>query len=151
MDYGKYLFDLKQEETRGQEKAKADSGQRSQSSDRVQTMEITRSKLRESCRFLSNGDKVKVTLRFRGREMAHQELGCANAGNVVEGDLDRTRRGGAISENGRSTNGDGTGTEEIAEKVVTSKWRSVNSKVWSFYYSQLKNHQSPKQITDGIY
>lgn len=33
-------------------------------------------KLRNLVRFLSNGDKTKVTLRFRGREMAHQELGA---------------------------------------------------------------------------
>ena len=33
-------------------------------------------KLRNLLRFLGNGDKVKVTLRFRGREMAHQELGA---------------------------------------------------------------------------
>ena len=32
-------------------------------------------KLRNLIRFLSEGDKVKVTLRYRGREMAHQELG----------------------------------------------------------------------------
>jgi translation initiation factor IF-3 len=32
-------------------------------------------KLRNLTRFLSDGDKAKVTLRFRGREMAHQELG----------------------------------------------------------------------------
>ena len=32
-------------------------------------------KLRNLIKFLNNGDKVKVTLRFRGREMAHQELG----------------------------------------------------------------------------
>ncbi len=32
-------------------------------------------KLRNLIRFLSDGDKAKVTLRFRGREMAHQELG----------------------------------------------------------------------------
>jgi translation initiation factor IF-3 len=32
-------------------------------------------KLRNLIRFLENGDKAKVTLRFRGREMAHQELG----------------------------------------------------------------------------
>ena len=31
--------------------------------------------MRNVIRFLENGDKVKVTLRFRGREMAHQELG----------------------------------------------------------------------------
>lgn len=32
-------------------------------------------KLRNLTRFLNDGDRVKVTLRFRGREMAHQELG----------------------------------------------------------------------------
>ena len=32
-------------------------------------------KLRNLTRFLENGDKAKVTLRFRGREMAHQEIG----------------------------------------------------------------------------
>ena len=32
-------------------------------------------KMRNVHRFIDNGDKVKVTLRFRGREMAHQELG----------------------------------------------------------------------------
>ena len=32
-------------------------------------------KLRNLVRFLSEGDKAKVTLRFRGREMAHQEIG----------------------------------------------------------------------------
>ena len=37
-------------------------------------------KMRSMHRFLSDGDKVKVTLRFRGREMAHQEIGI----NVLE-------------------------------------------------------------------
>jgi translation initiation factor IF-3 len=32
-------------------------------------------KLRNLVRFLENGDKAKVTLRYRGREMAHQEIG----------------------------------------------------------------------------
>jgi len=32
-------------------------------------------KMRSMIRFFGEGDKVKVTLRFRGREMAHQELG----------------------------------------------------------------------------
>ncbi len=34
-------------------------------------------KMRNVRRFIDEGDKVKVTLRFRGREMAHQELGAA--------------------------------------------------------------------------
>ncbi|MCB1796746.1 MAG: translation initiation factor IF-3, partial [Candidatus Competibacteraceae bacterium] len=43
-------------------------------------------KLRNLIRFLSDGDKAKVTLRFRGREMAHQELGV-NLLKRVEDDL----------------------------------------------------------------
>ncbi len=43
-------------------------------------------KLRNLIRFLEEGDKAKITLRFRGREMAHQELGLQLL-NRVEGDL----------------------------------------------------------------
>ncbi len=43
-------------------------------------------KLRNLIRFLSDGDKAKVTLRFRGREMAHQQLGLALL-RRVEADL----------------------------------------------------------------
>ncbi len=53
-------------------------------------------KLRNLTRFLTEGDKVKVTLRFRGREMAHQELGreSAEAGRDGSG---RTGDGRAVS------------------------------------------------------
>jgi len=44
-------------------------------------------KMRNMVRFLGEGDKVKVTLRFRGREMAHQELGMRVL-DRVRGDLD---------------------------------------------------------------
>ena len=44
-------------------------------------------KLRNLVRFLSGGDKAKVTLRFRGREMAHQELGRKLL-ERIESDLD---------------------------------------------------------------
>lgn len=43
-------------------------------------------KLRNLTRFLEDGDRVKVTLRFRGREMAHQELG-RDLLKRIEGDL----------------------------------------------------------------
>lgn len=43
-------------------------------------------KLKAMLKFLDNGDKVKVTLRFRGRELAHQDLG-ANLLNRVVGDI----------------------------------------------------------------
>ena len=41
-------------------------------------------KMRNINRFLSDGDKVKVTLRFRGREMAHQQLGAQLLERVKE-------------------------------------------------------------------
>ena len=43
-------------------------------------------KLRNLIKFLENGDKTKITLRFRGREMAHQELGLEMM-KRVEADL----------------------------------------------------------------
>jgi len=74
LDYGKMVFEAKKG------KAAAKKKQR-----RMQVKEMKfrpgtdegdyQVKLRNLIRFLSDGDKAKVTLRFRGREMAHQELG----------------------------------------------------------------------------
>jgi|TARA_B110000196_G_C21059966_1_gene621874 translation initiation factor IF-3 len=74
LDYGKQLFEAKKD------KAAAKKKQR-----RMQVKEMKfrpgteqgdyQVKLRNLTRFLNDGDKAKVTLRFRGREMAHQELG----------------------------------------------------------------------------
>ncbi|OUS18041.1 translation initiation factor IF-3, partial [Gammaproteobacteria bacterium 50_400_T64] len=44
-------------------------------------------KMRNLVRFLENGDKAKITLRFRGREMAHQELGMEML-KRIEADLE---------------------------------------------------------------
>ena len=74
MDYGKYLF----EESKKKQAARKNQKQ-------VQIKEVKfrpgteegdyQVKLRNLVRFLNEGDRVKVTLRFRGREMAHQDLG----------------------------------------------------------------------------
>jgi translation initiation factor IF-3 len=74
MDYGKHLFDIKKKRAASKKKQK-----------QIQVKEIKfrpgtedgdyQVKLRNLIRFLQAGDKAKVTLRFRGREMAHQELG----------------------------------------------------------------------------
>lgn len=74
MDYGKHLFDIK--------KTKAAS-KKKQKQQQIKEMKFRpgtdvgdyQIKLRNLTRFLENGDKAKVSLRFRGREMAHQELG----------------------------------------------------------------------------
>ena len=74
MDYGKFLFD--QNKKRQAAKKRQKQFQIKEVKFRPGTDEGDyRIKLRNLMKFLDNGDKVKVTLRFRGREMAHQELG----------------------------------------------------------------------------
>lgn len=85
MDHGKFLFD--QNKKRHAAKKKQKTVQLKEVKFRPGTDEGDYNiKLRNLVRFLTNGDKVKVTLRFRGREMAHQELG-ARMLKRVEGDL----------------------------------------------------------------
>ncbi len=74
MDFGKYLFEQKKAKAAAKKKQKV-----------TQVKEIKfrpgtdigdyKVKLRNLIRFLEDGDKTKITVRFRGREMAHQELG----------------------------------------------------------------------------
>ena len=74
MDYGKHLFEQKQ---------KAKDGRKKQRQTQVKEIKFRPGtdigdyevKLRNLIRFLEAGDKAKITVRFRGREMAHQELG----------------------------------------------------------------------------
>ena len=74
MDYGKHVFDIKKKVAL--EKKKQKQTQVKEMKFRPGTDQGDYDiKLRNLVRFLENGDKAKVTLRFRGREMAHQELG----------------------------------------------------------------------------
>lgn len=87
MDYGKYLFD--QNKKRHAAKRKQRTAQLKEVKFRPGTDEGDyRIKVRNLIRFLTHGDKVKVTLRFRGREMVHQELG-AKMLERVEQDLSK--------------------------------------------------------------
>jgi translation initiation factor IF-3 len=75
MDYGKHVFELKKQRAANRKRTKV-----------IQIKEMKfrpgteegdyQVKLRNLIRFLTDGDKAKVTLRFRGREMAHQEIGA---------------------------------------------------------------------------
>ena len=74
MDFGKYLFELNKKQQTARKKQK-----------QIQVKEVKfrpttdegdyQIKLRNLTRFLTEGDKAKVTLRFRGRELLHQEIG----------------------------------------------------------------------------
>ena len=74
MDYVKFIFEQKKKNA--QEIKKQKQTQVKEVKLRPGTEEVDyQVKLRSLTRFLENGDKTKVTLRFRGREMAHRELG----------------------------------------------------------------------------
>ena len=74
MDYGKHVFEAK--EQKAAQKKKQKRTQVKEMKFRPGTEEGDyQVKLRNLVRFLENGDKAKVTLRYRGREMAHQEIG----------------------------------------------------------------------------
>jgi len=83
MDFGKFLFELNKKRHAAKRKQK-----------QIQIKEIKfrpgteegdyQVKLRNMTRFLNDGDKVKVTLRFRGRELVHQELGAKMLKRVEE-------------------------------------------------------------------
>jgi translation initiation factor IF-3 len=86
MDYGKFKY---QEQKRAHEaKLKQKQVQVKEVKLRPGTDENDyQIKLRNMTRFLEEGDKVKVTLRFRGREMAHQEFGMRQL-ERIKADLD---------------------------------------------------------------
>lgn len=85
MDYGKHVYE---------QKKRASEAKKKQSQMQVKEIKFRpgteegdyQVKLRNLIRFLEGGDKVKITVRFRGREMAHQELGMELL-NRVEEDL----------------------------------------------------------------
>jgi len=86
MDFGKYLFE---------QNKKSQAAKRKQKQVHVKEIKFRpgtdegdyQIKLRKLVAFLENGDKTKVTLRFRGREMAHKELGAQLLSRVRD-DLD---------------------------------------------------------------
>jgi translation initiation factor IF-3 len=74
MDYGKHIFEVKKQ--KAVQKKKQKQTQIKEMKFRPGTeLGDYQVKLRNLVRFLEAGDKAKVSLRFRGREMAHQELG----------------------------------------------------------------------------
>jgi translation initiation factor IF-3 len=74
MDYGKHLFDIKKKRAASKKKQKQTQVKEMKFRPGTEDGDY-QVKLRNLTRFLEAGDKAKVTLRFRGREMAHQELG----------------------------------------------------------------------------
>lgn len=74
MDYGKYKYEQQKRESEAKRKQKVIDIKEVKFRPGTDTHDYD-VKMRNIFRFLENGDKVKISLRFKGREMAHQDLG----------------------------------------------------------------------------
>ena len=74
MDFGKYKYEQQKKAAEAKKKQKIIEIKEVKFRPNIDTHDYD-VKMRSVTKFLGEGDKVKVTLRFRGREMAHQELG----------------------------------------------------------------------------
>ncbi len=86
LDYGKFKYELQKKKSEARKKQKIIDVKeiKLRPNINIHDYEV---KMRNMRRFLSDGDKVKVTLRFRGREMVHQDLGMKVLERVRE-DMD---------------------------------------------------------------
>jgi len=129
MDYGKFKY--QEQKRQHEQKLKQKQVQVKEVKFRPGTDENDyQIKLRNMTRFLQEEDKVKVTLRFRGREMAHQEIACARLSE--SGLIFRILRWLNRCPRWKSSDGDDSDAEQ--EEVVsavcrcsTNKWYQVKS------------------------
>ena len=76
MDYGKYKFELAKREKENRKNQKVINIKEVQLSPSIDTNDFN-TKARQAMKFLKSGDKVRVKVRFRGRELSHSEIGKA--------------------------------------------------------------------------
>ncbi|MBE6633051.1 MAG: translation initiation factor IF-3 [Ruminococcaceae bacterium] len=91
MDYGKYCFERDKREKEARKKQQTVELKEIQLSCRIDTHDFE-TKVRHALRFLSDGNKVRVVMKFKGREMSHTEIGrevlakfeeaCSESGTV---------------------------------------------------------------------
>lgn len=90
LDYGKLKYENQKKKAEARKKQKTIEVKEIKLRPNIETHDYD-VKMRSMRRFLDEGDKVKVTMRFRGREMAHQDLGLKVLDRVRE-DLDEIAR-----------------------------------------------------------
>lgn len=83
LDYGKYKYEAQKKANEARKKQKVIEIKEIKMRPGIDTHDYD-VKMRAVRRFLGDGDKVKMTIRFRGREMAHQELGMNVLNRVRE-------------------------------------------------------------------
>ncbi len=84
LDFGKYKYEIQKKKNEARKKQKVIDIKEIKLRPNIDDNDYN-IKMRNMRNFLVNGDKVKITLRFRGREMAHQDLGVRVLDRVREG------------------------------------------------------------------
>jgi len=74
LDYGQYKYDLQKREREAKRKQKSQTFKEIRMRGKIDVNDL-RTKVRRAGQFLEEGDRVKVTVQFRGREMSHANLG----------------------------------------------------------------------------
>ncbi len=83
LDYGKYKFDLEKKNRENKKKQKQQELKEIRMQPKIDTHDLE-FKAKHVGEFLDKGSKVKVTIRFRGRELAHTDRGKVVLGKVLE-------------------------------------------------------------------
>ncbi len=83
LDYGKYKYEQQKKANQARKRQKTVDVKEVKMSPRIEKNDYE-VKMRNAKRFLDNGDKVKVSMRFRGREMAHQDIGRELFAKMIE-------------------------------------------------------------------
>ncbi len=74
LDYGKYKYEIAKKEKEAKKNQKVINIKEIRLSPNIETHDLT-TKANRAIEFLGDGDKVKIAVRFRGREMGHTEMG----------------------------------------------------------------------------
>ena len=82
VDYGKYRYEQMRKEKEAKKKQKTIDIKEIRFSPNIDTNDL-KTKMNQARKFLSKGDKVKVSIRFRGRELAHMEIGTEILNNFA--------------------------------------------------------------------
>ncbi len=83
MDYGKYKFELQKKDREARKKQKTVSLKEVRLSPTIEANDFN-TKVNNAKKFLAKGDKVKVSLRFKGRAITHKEIGKRVLDRVAE-------------------------------------------------------------------
>jgi translation initiation factor IF-3 len=90
LDYGRYKYEAQKKKNEARKRQKVIDIKEIKMRPNIDSHDYD-VKMRSIERFLDEGDKVKVTMRFRGREMAHQELGLAVLKKVEEAFVEKAK------------------------------------------------------------